>query len=155
MIYHLGSPVHTYIVPGDPIPWERARVNKGRFFDAQRPKKNNWAISLQYQSEKQPFYEKQPLHLIAHFYFPVPNSLRPNRRQELIGQPYIYKKDLDNCVKFLMDTCAGILYHDDCLIYSVYSTKVYDLEPRTEFALIPLSPLAHKTNEAPKKKKKD
>lgn len=150
MIYHLGLPVHTYIVPGDPIPWERARLNGKTFFDAQRYIKNNWAISLQYQRETQPFYEKIPLQLIAHFYFSAPQSLRPQKREELIGQPYIHKKDVDNLIKFLCDTCTGILYQDDCLIYSVYSTKTYDLEPRTEFALVPLNPLVLK----PKKKEK-
>lgn len=152
MIIHCGVPVHTYTVPGDPIPWERARLNGKTFFDIQRPLKNNWAIALQYQAENQPFYEKEPLLLIAHFYFAVPASLRPQRREELVGQPYTHKKDLDNLIKFLSDTCTGILYRDDCLIWSIFSTKSYALTPRTEFALVTLSPLVLKKPPLHKKK---
>lgn len=137
MIIYNGQELHTYTIPGQPIAWARPRLSGKTFFDAQKPIKNNWAISLEYQSEDQPFYTKTPLHLIVNFYFSVPASYKPQRRLELIGQPYLYKGDLDNLVKFLCDNCNAILFDDDCTIYQLTATKTYDLNPRTEFALIP------------------
>ncbi len=138
MIIYNGQEIHTYVIPGQPIAWARPRLSGKTFFDGQRPLKNNWAISLQYQSEEQPFFKKTPLHLIAHFYFSVPASYKPKRREELVGQPYLYKGDLDNLVKFVCDNCNAVLFDDDCTIFQLTATKTYDLNPRTEFALVPM-----------------
>jgi Holliday junction resolvase RusA-like endonuclease len=140
MIIYNGREVHTYTIPGQPIPWARPRISGRTFFDSQRPIKNIWAISLQYQREGQPFYEKTPLELVCHFYFSIPASYNPKRRKELDGEPYLYKGDLDNCVKFIGDNCNAILFDDDCTIFKINATKTYSLNPRTEFALIPHKP---------------
>lgn len=136
-IFYKGKLVHTYTIPGQPIAWARPRLSGKTFYDSQRPIKNNWAISLEYQKENQPFYEKTPLQLIVNFYFSIPVSYKPSRREELIGQPYLYKGDLDNLVKFVLDNCNAILFDDDCTIFQLTATKTYDINPRTEFALVP------------------
>jgi Holliday junction resolvase RusA-like endonuclease len=138
MIIYKNEPIHTYIIRGDPIPWKRAALSGKTFYDAQRPIKNQWAISLEYQSEGQPFYKKTPLHLIANFYHAVPPSWKPQHKKEKIGAPYIFKGDLDNLVKFVLDNCNAILFDDDCTIYKISAAKLYSLEAKTEFALIPM-----------------
>ncbi len=140
MIVHNGIELHTYIIPGQPIPWARPRLSGKKFFDGQKAIKNNWNIALEYQSEKQPFYQKTPLHLIVNFYFSIPTSYKPHHRDALIGKPYLYKGDLDNLVKFLLDNCNALLFDDDCTIYQLTASKTYALEPRTEFAIFPTHP---------------
>ncbi len=155
MIVHNGIALHTYTISGQPIAWARPRLSGRTFFDSQRPIKNVWAISLQYQREGQPLYEKTPLELIAHFYFQIPLSYNPKRREELHGQPYPFRGDLDNLLKFIGDTCNAILYDDDACIFRITASKHYDLQPRTEFAFIPHQPIQPtlKTEKKIRKKK--
>jgi Holliday junction resolvase RusA-like endonuclease len=136
MIIHNGQELHTYTIPGTPIPWARPRISGKTFYDSQKPLKNNWAISLQYQHEGQPFYLKTPLHMIINFYFSPPNSLRPSKQNELLTKPYLYKGDLDNLCKFVLDNCNAILFDDDCTVWKIEASKSYDKHARTEFAFI-------------------
>lgn len=138
MIIHNDNPCHTYRIPGNPIAWARPRLSGKTFFDAQRPIKNQWAIALEYQKENQPFYQKTPLYLIVHFYFSVPTSYKPNKKAALYGQPYLYKGDIDNLVKFVLDNCNAILFDDDCTVFKLTASKTYSEDPRTEFSLIPI-----------------
>ncbi len=140
MIQYQSKPVHTYVIPGAPIAWRRPGTVAKRFYDTQKSLKSNWAISLEYQKENQPFYEKTPLLLIAHFYFGIPESYSPARKAATVGQPYLYKADLDNLSKLILDACSSILFDDDCTIVELHARKSYDFDPRTEFALIPLGP---------------
>ena len=43
--------------------------------------------------------------------------------------------DLDNLVKYILDTCKGVLYTDDCLFAAIYTEKIYGIEPKTEFVI--------------------
>ena len=142
--------MHTYIIRGSPTPWARARQNGRQFYDSQRPIKNTWAISLENQAEGQPFYQKTPLHLEAVFYFEPPISYKPLTRINMMGKPCILKKDLDNLIKFLLDTVTSILIDDDAHVYSINAQKIYDAEARTEFSFTPFqdSPI-QKTNSEP------
>ena len=47
--------------------------------------------------------------------------------------PVIYTKkpDIDNMLKFIMDSGNNVIWHDDCQIWSVQIEKVYSLEPCT------------------------
>ena len=130
--------MHTYTIKGTPVPWARPRQNGRVFFDSQRSIKNLWAVSLENQAEGQPFYNRTPLHLDVKFIFQPPTGFKPLTRVSLMGKPYILKKDLDNMVKFVMDSCSGILFDDDSCIYKVSAEKVYGEEACTTFGFIPL-----------------
>ena len=137
MIEYQGKEIHTYVIPGQPIAWARPRLNGRTFFDCQKPIKANWAVSLEYQRELQPFYSKVPLEFIVNFYFSIPLSYKPERRAKYRLQPFTFKPDIDNAVKFVLDCCSAILFDDDCSIFKIVATKQYDMDPRTEFAFIP------------------
>lgn len=42
------------------------------------------------------------------------------------------KPDLDNLLKFTLDACKDILYHDDAQILALSASKCYSTKPRTE-----------------------
>lgn len=139
MITYNNAPVHTYIIKGKPIAWARPKLSGKTFYDAQKPIKNNWAISLDSQRDNQPFYQSTPLHLIVNFYFEPPQSYKPAKREALVGKPFIFKGDIDNLCKWVLDNCNAILFDDDCTVFRLTACKTYALEPSTEFALIPLN----------------
>ena len=121
-----------YVIKGDPIPLARARHVRNRIYDPQKTIKAIAAIDLASQHDKLPLLSG-PLHLDAIFYMKAPESISAKRRALLYEQPHIYKPDLDNLIKFLCDISSGVIYHDDCIIASITTKKIYDENSRTEF----------------------
>lgn len=133
------SVMHIYVIPGHPIPYCKPKNSGKKLFDSQRLIKNKWSNLIDDQRQGQPFYMQTPLHLIARFFFEPPENWKPEKRQSLCGTPYLYKGNADDLLKFIFHNCNAILFDDQCTVYKVSIEKVYDLEPRTEFQIIPLS----------------
>lgn len=133
---------YTFTIPGNPIPLARARINPKAFFgsakhkmwDPQKELKLVTAITLQNQFDKAGFFTG-PIHLDVIFYMPIPKCISKKKKESICGTHHIAKPDLDNLVKFICDSAHGILYHDDSLIASITTKKLYDLDPRTVFTL--------------------
>lgn len=118
----------TYVITGDPIPLARPRASMTcRMWDAQKSIKLLRGLQIRNQHDDKP-YLTGPLHLDVTFYFLGASKKR-------LGRPHIFKPDLSNLIKFAEDIATGILYHDDCLIASISSRKLYDTIPRTVFTL--------------------
>ena len=53
---------------------------------------------------------------------------------------HIHVPDLDNMIKFVLDGMEGLVYSNDCLIYSLFGMKIYDnygeCNGRTEIEVI-------------------
>jgi len=122
----------TYILHGNPIAWARAHPGR-KMWDTQKQLKLVMGLDLLKQHNGRPFYEG-PLHLEAHFYFPMPKS--QHKKFDLLrGTPHYFKPDLSNLIKLIEDCAKGVLYHDDCLIASENIHKRYADVPRTEFKI--------------------
>lgn len=134
---------YTFIIPGNPVPLARARINPKTFFnnkgckmwDPQKELKLVAAIHLQNQYDKLELL-KGPVRVEAIFFMPIPKSKSKKKQKEMAGTPHISKPDLSNLLKFIEDAATGILYHDDSLIASISVDKKYDNEPRTEFTVM-------------------
>jgi Holliday junction resolvase RusA-like endonuclease len=127
----------TYIVPGDPIPLQRARSNaRGRPWDPQKVEKNHFIAYVEEQHDDMPLYTV-PVIFEVTFNFRVPQTYE-KMMGEMIGRPHKCRPDLSNLVKFAEDCLQGILFRDDCIIYKIRAHKVYAVSASTEFTLIPL-----------------
>jgi len=123
----------TYIIKGDPIPLARVRHVRNRIYDPQKELKAIATIDLERQHDQAPLL-LGPLHLNVIFYMKPPESCSAKKRAALFNQPHIFKPDLDNLIKFICDISSGVIYHDDCAIFSITSKKIYDSNSRTEFS---------------------
>lgn len=123
-----------FVIPGDPIPWARARTHKGKFWDSQKQFKLNIGLLLSNQHGQESLFAG-PLAVRMLFCLPIPPS---RAKQNLKHVLHSQKPDLSNLVKFIEDTATGILYHDDCLIASLEVQKRYDDNPRTELYIAEL-----------------
>ncbi len=133
----LDRNTYIYILPGIPIPLQRHQHGQGNTWDAQKQKKVKTGISISALHGSRARYEG-PLHLDIKFYFPIPQ--RGLRSKSLESRSYhFFKPDISNCIKYIEDVCSKLLFDDDCLISSVYSEKLYDHTPRTEFFFIELN----------------
>lgn len=120
-----------YIIPGDPVPLARARVNtnSARIWDSQKQIKLLTGLEIRKQHDNRPLF-KDPVELNISFFMKQPKR-GPNSKL------YYHQSipDLDNMIKYICDVCNGILYKDDAIISSIRAKKVYDKNPRTELTI--------------------
>ena len=126
--------MNEYVIPGDPIPLQRARHGGGKTWDPQKQLKLNWSLALVNQHGDRPFYEG-PLHVDIIFYMPKPKTSQ-KQRDILEDKPHFYKPDVDNLIKWVFDCSNKILFKDDSSIASVNSKKKYSNNPRTLIRII-------------------
>ena len=119
-----------YILDGDPVAWARAGINGGRLYDTQKHLKLIMGLNIRNQHGDRPFFEG-PLILEVTFFMPIPKRVK--NRSLLEGQPTKSKPDCSNLVKLIEDSCIGLLYKDDAIIYKIVAQRVYGQRPRTEF----------------------
>lgn len=91
------------------------RMYRGRRFLTKDGRETKDAIALEVQSQSPVCNTTDPIALNVIFYF-------PNKR----------RRDVDNCLKALLDCCTGLLYADDSQIEELHVYKKIDAKnPRT------------------------
>lgn len=123
--------MYKYVIPGPPIPWKRVAGSFKRY-DAQKQEKLITGIQLQNQHNNSLF--TKPLKLDLTFFIAHP-QLSSRKEQLIIGTHCITRPDLDNYIKFFLDTATGILYKDDNIVAELIARKIYDKNPRTEIII--------------------
>lgn len=119
-----------FTIPGDPIAWQRARINKKKFFDPQ--KKDKLSIQILFKSTFPGFQPiTKPIFLTAQFRFPMPQSLTKKKRVMTLYSPVTKVPDLSNLIKFYEDALNGHMWIDDRIIYKEEITKTYSLIAET------------------------
>lgn len=122
-----------FIIPGNPIAWQRANPGKTRMYDAQKKIKLDYTYQIQSQYSCKDLLDG-PLELDITFYFRMPPS-HHKHFDKLRLTPHHFRPDLSNLVKLIEDVGSGVLYKDDSLIASLIARKLYDDNPRIEFFL--------------------
>lgn len=121
------------IIEGEPIPLQRARRAKNRFYDPQFQVKKNIAWLVQSQLSKIPDFKliDQPISVDLEFQMPIPKSVSKKKHQLLIDSPHIKAKDIDNLCKLIFDALNGVVWKDDALIWKLNAKKIYTENPQT------------------------
>lgn len=123
--------MYKYIIQGPPIPWKRVGGVAMRY-DLQKHEKLVLGIELARQHQRPLF--TAPLKIDLSFFIKHP-QLSKAKEQKIIGTHCISRPDLDNYIKFFLDTATNVLYKDDNIIAEIIAKKVYDTNPRTEIII--------------------
>ena len=117
---------------GKPIPLARPRATTRGFYDPQYTAKKNFAS---YVKENIYLTEtiKSPIHLELEFYFRMPKSWSKKKQKQYYDDPrHAQKADLDNLIKFILDSLNEIVWQDDAQIWSIQASKNWtDKEDKT------------------------
>lgn len=73
-----------------------------------------------------------PIGVSLTFGMPIPKSTSKRNREKMIEKkllPCVKIKDVDNCMKSVLDALNGIAYEDDSQIVYLMGRKVYAAEP--------------------------
>lgn len=113
-----------FTIPGEPIPWARARISKsGIFFTPPKQKRYMNAIKLLAKSSmrgKKPL--KGALHVKIYAVFKTPKSKTKGGWKTSRG-------DIDNFQKICLDACNKIIWDDDAQVCDIQASKIYGNNP--------------------------
>jgi Holliday junction resolvase RusA-like endonuclease len=118
-----------YLIPLPPIAWKRAGLSGKHFYDQQAHDKIAWGLYLR-QQHTSPLFNR-PVSMDVAFYLQAPHKNKYRNTQNLA----VGNSDLDNYIKFLLDSMKEIVWVDDKLLVSISAKKVYDNEPKTVFII--------------------
>ena len=137
-------------VPGNPIALKRHRMTKaGISYDpSENDKKDFLAKCIQHKPE---IPAKGPVEVSLYFYFQRPN--KHYRTGKFSGElrddaPELHssRPDLDNLIKFVVDSIQGIFFYDDKQICNINALKCYDEKPRIVVSLYSLNKIERSKN---------
>lgn len=120
------APATTIIVPGEPVPWARARRRGGRYFTAPdviayaELVQQAWLVAGRPSAD-----DEDALSLDVAFHLARPRSHYGRDGQLLDSAPAwpIGNPDIDNLVKVVLDALTGLLYHDDGQVISLSAAR--------------------------------
>ena len=124
------------IVLGKPTVLKRTRITKSRCYDSQKNEKLLMYLNVkeQWKNLKLPVF-MDPVHIDVIFIFPIPESYSSAKKKMLKTSPRGIVSDIDNLIKFLLDTIQGLCFSNDNLVASINARKVYGNKPKTIFAI--------------------
>ena len=126
----------------------RARYSStSGFYDSQRDLKIHAQLHLAFQHKDERLF-KGPLGLFVTFYMPIPKTWSQKRRLAIVGHYHSKRCDLDNQIKYLLDTCNKCVFSDDAQVAEISARKIYGMAPSTVFTLVELGEKEHVTTEA-------
>lgn len=126
-----------YTIFGDPTPLARVRHSRqGHVYDPQKHAKALFREELEVLHGDKPFFTGAVCQDVL-FFLPMPTTWSAKKKKSMHLRPHIIKPDRSNLLKFLEDCGTGIMYHDDCNLYSGDVIKLYEdgNKPRTVFVL--------------------
>ena len=114
------------ILEGNPIPLQRARASKNRFYDPQYLVKRNCLVEFKAQLLEQGKYDvpsDKGFRVDFEFYFAMPKSWSRKKKDRMIGEKHLVKCDVDNAIKFALDVLTGTIWSDDSQVYCISAFK--------------------------------
>ena len=132
----------SFEIPGEPVPQGRPRVTRTgvTYYDAKTKAYRELVKQCATIAQAGRVTLLGPLAMIVDCEFSVPESWSKYKRQAALhGQWYTGRKDVDNVIKAVSDSCNGIIYVDDSQIVVVVGTKSYSLEPKTKVNIYELN----------------
>jgi len=116
-------------IDGEPQAQKRWRMSKsGHAYDPSAKDKQEFAAKVKEQIGKQNFC-KEEVYLTLDFCMARP------KKYFSAGETHTHKPDLDNLIKFVLDSCNGILWEDDKIIGLIDATKRYSNHAATAITI--------------------
>jgi Holliday junction resolvase RusA-like endonuclease len=125
-----------YILNEEPHPALRPRWGNGHVYDSQTLLKTMLSLNIAKQhGDNNPY--SGPLAVYMQFYITIPPGKKYKHR---LNQPHIFKPDLDNLQKLLLDAITNShIIKDDCQVCEIHATKSYHPKGSTVFEIIELT----------------
>lgn len=133
------------VVEGKPLPQKRHRHGRGRVYDPSRMDKRDFlAKAMNYLADKPKYHawvkkwadESDYIAVVISFVMPIPKSMS---KKVIDARPFVRhnkKPDIDNLLKFVLDSFNGYFWPDDNMVASATVEKYYGAIPQTKITII-------------------
>lgn len=117
---------HNFVINGEPISYpENQHSSHFKMWSSHKEHKVKYELNLSNQYDGKPLM-KGPLALEIAFYFKLKRDG---------AKIHVQPPDLNRLIRFIEETCKGIIYEKDSLITNIVASKKYDKLPRTQFTI--------------------
>ena len=124
-----------YVINENPQPAIRPRFGNGHCYDSQKLLKTMISLQIAKQHADRKQYTG-PLAVYIQFHIALPQGKKNRVR---LNCPHIFKPDIDNLAKLLLDCLTrSRIIRDDCIICELHATKDYHPKGATVFEIIEL-----------------
>ena len=130
--------VKEIVVYGKPQGWQRPGSGKyGNRYTPQKTRDYENKIKAAWLEKYGTFSfpPKTPLCIVTMAYFEPPKSWSKKKREAMLGKIHIQTPDRDNIAKCVADGLQHVAFHDDCVLGTGATTKMWDEVARTEIAI--------------------
>lgn len=142
-----------FVVDVDPVPTARPRLSraKGGHTHAYTPIKSKMYQERVGKAFKQAIEDvkfdnnlmKSKCYIDVKFFFAIPKTinrhkLKKKEQQQFYGRHNVFRPDIDNLLKSILDGLNGIAFEDDCQVALIRGEKLFvtpDTLPRAEVTL--------------------
>jgi len=126
-------------IKGEPIAKKRPRfARRGNFvatINDQETEEGRFLFEVQKQWGLPPLNSYLSIEMF--FCFTIPKSASKKKSHQMeVGEILPTKKDLDNCIKFVLDCLNGETWKDDSLITRIVANKFYGRDPFTKIIIV-------------------
>ena len=136
--------VITFTIEGKPENYVRERAGRGNhFYNPKGTKMKEYKNNMLHQMSKEDYEwtrelikdenAKYELSISMLFFLPTPkaDSVDTTIKKEMGLLVPMSRPDVDNFVKFILDSLHDVVYDDDSKVTDVYGAKRYSMNPRT------------------------
>lgn len=137
----------TFVVPGEPAAWERARVGRAagtnKVVHFTGPKTAGWEHTVGWMARNAMVGRQKlegPLFAMLTFRLAVPVKFSGRMRERAYrGEVHpAVRPDIDNYSKAILDACNEILWKDDGQVVGLLAVKAYWPEPGCLVEVVPM-----------------
>lgn len=118
------------VIDADPIPLQRARAGKNRFYDPQYVAKKNFAYEFMSHVPLDRVINS-PMSFDLIFVIKIPKSWSKKKKAKFLDQPHTQTPDVDNLIKFIFDSLNSRVFVDDSQIFKVEAMKMWGEKGKT------------------------
>ena len=128
-------------IPGQPVPWARARTKGTVHFTPKKQRLEKGAIQYHAKAAmgNKPLFSG-PLHLAVQFVYSHPKSWTEAKKRKPESRWKTSRPDADNLLKLVKDALNGVVYHDDAQVTFTEVRKLYGEMTGTFVTVEPLIP---------------
>ena len=127
---------------GDPVGKKRPSRHGRQVYDPQQKLKEGYKWQVRSLYREEPLMG--PLVVDVVFMMPIPKSTSKVKQRAMMNGTYhhMFRPDVDNLQKFILDVLNEIVFKDDAQVIEIHAKKIYSSKPGTHVRVIPIENLA-------------